>query len=183
MDDLLARTTDTLVRTGGMAGDPLGGVYGQVFHAATVLSTLQAEGFHPQGAGDGAETIDGGGPLRALTDAEWDALVPVGNARVEPIVFARGSDALLPQGRTRLEILVRSLRFWPTVYVTIQGNARADGDMDANRALARSRADAVLRQLVAAGVDANRLRANAATPTAVTGEAQTVVFRLGQEPW
>lgn len=185
MEELVVRTVETLVRTRGLATDPLAGAYGQVFHSSSVLAVLQAEGVHRPGVGggDGDDPIDAGATLRALSMAEWASLTTVGSARVDPIVFARGSDQLLPQGRARLDGLVRSLRFWPTVYVTVQGNARADGDMDANRRLAQGRADAVLRYLGSAGVNPNRLRATAAVPSALTSAAQTVSFRLGQEAW
>ncbi len=184
MEELVVRTVETLVRTRGLAADPLAGAYGQIFHSGTVLAVLQAEGFRPQGVGvaEADEVIDAGAALRALRPEEWESLTTVGSARVDPIVFARGSDELLPQGRTRLDGLVRSLRFWPTVYVTVQGNARADGDMDANKRLAQSRADAVMRHLGSAGVNPNRLRATAAPPSTTTGAAQTVSFRLGQFP-
>jgi len=67
--------------------------------------------------------------------------------------------------------------------VRVIGHARAEGDPDANRALAASRAEAAEGYLITQGVSAQRLRTETA-PTAVSGgEAQAVSFEVGQRAY
>ena len=191
MEDMIANIMDVLLKTKAIASDPLGGKHTSLFYDR-VLSELRAARFHPgQGlnviAGVGAtanvETVRQQQELPALPPEEWNKLRPVGELRVAPISFARASASLNLDSERELQDLARRLKTFPRFYVRVIGHARAEGDPDANRALAASRAEAAESYLITQGVSAPRLRTETA-PTAVSGgEAQAVSFAVGQRAY
>ena len=63
------------------------------------------------------------------------------------------------------------------------GHARAEGDPEANRQLAQARAEAAAQYLTAQGINAQRIKTEAAPSTLKSGEAQAVSFVVGQVPY
>ena len=72
---------------------------------------------------------------------------------------------------------------FPSFYLRVIGQARAVGDPEANRRLARSRAESVVSFLNTEGVIADRIRTEAAQTASRSGSAQSVRFELGQVPY
>ncbi|MBE0617571.1 MAG: OmpA family protein, partial [Proteobacteria bacterium] len=104
--------------------------------------------------------------LRALSEAEWKALVPVGELEVKPILFRTGTAIINIQSKRDLAELAHALETWPQYYLRIVGHALAEGDPEANRRLAGQRADAVAAHLAVAGVSDTRIQAKAAPASA-----------------
>jgi ABC-type taurine transport system substrate-binding protein len=192
LEDAMLRIADVLVRTGGVSSDPLRGQTHVLFYDK-ILRDLKAERFHPgravnvvqTGSGEdlGFEEIRGQQALRELSEAEWDSLATVGEMRIEPISFARGGDRLNVSSTRSLEGLASQLEALPVYYLTVVGHARAEGDAEANRKLARGRAEAVKAFLEGQGVVAHRVRAQQADPSQRDGGAQSVSFVVGQLPY
>lgn len=192
IEEMIANITDVLVKTGTLPADPLQGREHTLFHDR-ILAQLQQSDFHPgkkvdiiQGLGSGTadlEPVPQQARLRALTDEEWQRLVPVGALRIEPISFARGTARINIQSGRELETLARRLASWPQYYLRVVGHTRDEGNREANFQLARERAEAAAAGLVAAGVDPNRVRAEALPSLGTQGEAQSVSFILGQLPF
>ncbi len=186
LEDIVHNLAQLLVGTGALSANPLGGRESWLFYDG-VLQRLRAASFHPgELAGAAASELASDDPielqatLRALSDAEWSALVPVGTLRHEPISFARGTASLNVSSQRSLEELAAKLGTWPHYYLVVVGHARAEGDPAANRVLALERARSALDELQRLGVPAERLRALAREPQASGGEAQSVSFELVQ---
>ena len=191
LEDMIGNITDVLLKTKAIASDPLGGKHTTLFYDR-ILSELHARRFHPgqalnvlPGAGttSGAETVRQETELPALTPGEWNTLRPVGELRLVPISFARASANLSLDSERELQDLARRLKTFPRFYVRVMGHARAEGDPEANRLLAESRADAARSYLVNQGVSAQRLRTETAPSAMAGGEAQAVSFTVGQRPY
>jgi OOP family OmpA-OmpF porin len=75
------------------------------------------------------------------------------------IVFASGKAVLLKESAAALDELATDLNACPKVIVNVEGHTDADGDADANLALSVARAEAVVDQLIARGISADRLYA------------------------
>jgi outer membrane protein OmpA-like peptidoglycan-associated protein len=157
-----------------------------------VLAAMKAANFHPGKnlnllADSGSAAERGKGASRnASSGARAGAVAslrPVGQLRVDPIVFRRGSANLSEQSERDLQELARRLQSYPHFYLRILGHARAEGDPEANRQLAQSRAEAASQYLVSQGVSASRLRTEAAPSLVAAGEAQAVSFVVGQLPY
>lgn len=114
---------------------------------------------------------------------QWNTLRPVGELKLEPIVFVRGSANISVQSERDLQELAKRLQSFPQFYLRVVGHARAEGDPEANRQLAQSRAEAAAQFLVAQGVNGNRIKTEAAPSTLKSGEAQAVSFVVGQVPY
>ena len=82
-----------------------------------------------------------------------------------------------------MQELARRLQSYPQFYLRVIGHARAEGDPEANRQLAQSRADAAAQYLTNAGVNANRIRTEALPSKSESGDAQAVSFVAGQVPY
>jgi hypothetical protein len=176
IEDIISNITNVLVSTGGMVADPTGG-RPNVMYYDRILAQLQHSNFHP-GLSD--ETIrDDTIELPALTDAQWEQLVPVGTLEVPPLVFARGTSRLTSASQHVLADLVTKLNTWPQYYVLIRGNASRQGDLEANQALAEARARAAEQQLIGQGISQNRVRALGVEPSGTT----SVSFMLGEMPY
>jgi flagellar motor protein MotB len=192
LEDIINRISGVLVKTGAIEESKVVGKASTLF-TNRVLAELHAAKFHP---GKLVNLIEGVGPtekdleaarsipsLPSLSDAQWAALQAVGNARVEPLEFVRGSSRLSGGSESDLNELAERLVGLPTAYVRVVGHARADGDPQANLQLASERAQAAMQHLIAAGVPETRVRAEAAKPTGEGGESQSVTFELGKAPY
>jgi outer membrane protein OmpA-like peptidoglycan-associated protein len=162
------------LRTGGIARDPTDGMPNKLFYDRALAQLHQAD-FHP---GLTAELrSEGDHELPPLSDADWQQLQPWGTLRVEPLVFARGTNRLTEQSEVELNALIDTLHNWPRHYVLVRGNAsRAGTDLEANRKLALQRAEAVAKYLQDRGISPVRIRPVAGE---LQGEA-SVDFVLGQ---
>src|SRR5439155_31411 len=121
--------------------------------------------------------------LASLTPEQWNSLRPVGQLRIEPIVFRRASASISEQSERDLQELARRLQSFPQFYLRVIGHARAEGDPEANRQLAQARAEAAAQYLAAQGLKAQRIRTEAVPGTVAGGEAQAVSFFVGQVPY
>jgi outer membrane protein OmpA-like peptidoglycan-associated protein len=189
IEDMILRITRVLVKTGAVSGDPLGGRPNQLFFDQ-ILRDMQQADFHPgrtlnvvAGSGADLDEIRGDTQLPALSETQWDQLVPVGEMQTAPISFARGTARINIQSQRELTALAQRLRQWPHYYVTIVGHVRSVGDPEANRKLAEDRAEAAAEVLRNAGLHPNRLRCRPASRSGSGGEAQSVSFVVGQAPY
>jgi outer membrane protein OmpA-like peptidoglycan-associated protein/ABC-type nitrate/sulfonate/bicarbonate transport system substrate-binding protein len=189
LEDMIGNITEVLLKTKAIPSDPLDGKHTTLFYDR-VLSEMRNARFHPgqglnvmPGVATSAETVRQEKELPALTPEQWTALRPVGELRIAPISFGRASASLSLDSERELQDLARRLRTFPRFYLRVIGHARAEGDPEANRLLAQSRAEAAANYLISQGVSQPRLRTETA-PTAVTGgEAQAVSFAVGQRPY
>lgn len=192
LDDLatiVRKVTDVLVRTGALPADPLAGDAGTRLWAEHLVSDLREAGFHPGrevdvlsglAAGPADEEVRGSEAVPALSDAQWEALVTVGEIRAEPILFGRGNATLGVQGEQALTALAETLTSWPHYYLQVTGRVRPGADQEAALALARARADAVATALRAKGIAPQRLRTAAEIAPTDQPEAQAVLFVVRQ---
>lgn len=192
LEDIIAKIADVWVKTGALRGNPVEGRAHTLFYKG-MLTELQAANFHP---GRGQVVIDGVGPgakdlpsvrkaaeLPPLPPDGWRKLMPVGAMRLEPIGFRRGTSEISEFSRAELDRLATRVNSWPSYYVRVVGNSRPEGDPEANRLLAESRARAVLEHLVSRGVAANRLRAEVAPGGDASEGRSEVSFVFGQVPY
>lgn len=191
LEDSIGNIIDVLLKTKALAKDPLAGQPNTLFYAQ-VLAGMKAGGFHPgknlnlladTGTVADVEKVRTEKQLAPLTPEQWASLRPVGQLRLEPVVFRRGSSAISEQSERDLQDLVRRLQSYPQFYLRVIGQARADGDPEANRQLAQARAEAVAQALGAQGLGAARYRTEAAPSNVAAGEAQAVSFVVGQLPY
>ena len=192
LEDMIAGVAEVLVKTGALPSNPVAGKESTLFYRG-VLEALQAENFHPgkrlNAVGDlglGTQDLSGvqeDAVLRELSEAQWQALTPVGNLRVDPISFTRGGAGLTISGKHALDALAAQLEALPQYYVKVIGHARAVGDAAANARLAQERASSALSYLNSKGLDSRRGRALAAKPSGKGGAAQAVSFLVGQAPY
>jgi len=189
LEDMIGNIMDVLLKTRAIPRDPLDGERTTLFYDR-VLSEMRAARFHPgqglnllPGVESSTETVRQEKQLPALTPEQWNALRPVGELRIAPISFGRASANLGLDSERELQDLARRLKTFPRFYLRVIGHARAEGDPQANRALARSRAETAANYLISQGVSSQRLRMETA-PTAVAGgEAQAVSFTVGQRAY
>lgn len=188
LEDVVTNVTQVLLRTGALAEDPLDGEGGKLFYDKP-LGALRASGFDPAGipgvsapTGARLDDVRGEEALATLDEAQWQALVPVGDVDVAPLSFGRGGARLNVSSRRELKRLANTLAAWPGYYVVVTGHARAEGDPAANRQLALDRAQAAADHLVDLGVPRPRMRVVAAVPAGEGGRAQSVRFQLGRRP-
>jgi outer membrane protein OmpA-like peptidoglycan-associated protein len=175
VEDLIDRIKRVLLQTEGLRSDPTAGDSRKLFYEQ-VLQVMQASGFHP---GIVPEAVREDQELPALTTEQWSQLVPVGTAQVPPLVYARGTATLIPSSQVKLDDLVEKLKSWPSYYVMVRGNAGSQGDLEANRKLAKQRADAAVQYLRSKGVSESRVQA---TEGGISGQ-MSVTFVLGQPPF
>lgn len=192
IEDMIQNIMDVLLKTGALRADPLPGQHATLFYKQT-LQDLQSQNFHP---GSALNVISGLGPglsdqepVRAdasaasLSEEQWNQLRPVGELQMPPIVFIRGSARISIQSERDLEQLARRLASFPQYYLRVIGQTRAEGDPEANRTLAAQRAKAAADLLGAQGLDPARVRTEASPTRMQSGEAQSVVFEVGQIPY
>ena len=192
LEDMISRIADVLVKTGAIPNNPVEGKANTLFYDQ-VLRDLQASGFHPakklnvlEDVGLNSQDLTQARAPKALpklTDEQWNSLVPVGEMRVPPISFARGTAQLNIQSDRELRELAMRLNSLPQYYLVVVGHARAEGDPEANLRLAQERADAAAQAFRNHGVNPNRIKVKAAKPSAQNGSAQAVSFVVGQVPY
>lgn len=192
VEDMIANITDVLVTTSALNSNPVTGKVSTLFYDQ-IIRDLYDENFHPgkkvnviTGAGPGIGELKaarGNANLRKLSDADWGRLITVGEISVPPIAFARGTSRLNVQSQRELKSLAKRMQALPQYYLTVVGNARAQGDADANLKLANDRANAAAQALRENGLNTNRIRAVAAPPSTQNATAQSVNFIVGQVPY
>jgi len=94
----------------------------------------------------------------------------------ERIGFDGQSATLTPESREQLNNIVTILWAYPRAKVTVSGHTNIMDDEEANQSLSTARAKAVADSLIAAGVDAERIRAEgygSRMPLADEGRART----------
>jgi ABC-type nitrate/sulfonate/bicarbonate transport system substrate-binding protein/outer membrane protein OmpA-like peptidoglycan-associated protein len=192
LEDMIGNITGVLVKTKALPNDPLAGRIATLF-TDRPLAAMRSDRFHP---GQGLNLIDDPAltnaaseqvraekELASLGAEQWQRLRAVGELGIDPITFGRASANLTLDSERALDALLHRLEAFPRYYVRVIGHARADGDPEANRALAQARADAVVQHLVIRGFNRNRLRAEASAPRDGGGEAQVVGFFVGEVPY
>jgi outer membrane protein OmpA-like peptidoglycan-associated protein len=192
LEDVIGNITDVLVKSGTIDKDPLEGKANKIFYDQ-ILKGMQATNFHPgkklnvmEDVGLGADDLAVARvdqPLRALSEEEWAKLVPVGQMRIKPISFARGTARINIQSQRDLDSLASKLLAMPQYYLVVVGHARAEGDADANRQLSQDRANEAANRLIAQGLSSDRIKVKAAPPSNTGGQAQSVSFMVGQLPF
>lgn len=96
--------------------------------------------------------------LRPLADADRQRSASAGaGIQLEGISFETGSATLTGDSRPALEAVAQLLAERPTLRIEIRGHTDNVGNREANRLLSLARAEAVVRYLVEAGVEHNRL--------------------------
>lgn len=174
IEDIIANITRVLLRTGGIAKDPTDNKPNLLYHSE-ILGEIEKTNFHP-----GIEDVKNDlAELPALTEGQWKSLQPVGKLEIKQLVFARGTDILTEESKQTLDELTETLKTFPQYYVIIKGNASNQGDAEANKALAASRAKAAEKYLAEKGIHKNRIRAVGVEPSGST----SVDFIMGQLPY
>jgi len=190
LEDIIYQITEVLVATRALSQDPLGGNASSLFYDG-ILRSLQNESFHPGKKLDILQNVEiqpaAMNPIREdpdlpkLTDSDWSKLVPVGEIRVKQINFARGGARINIQSKRDLDALAKRLKTYPKYYLLVEGHARAEGDMAANRRLAKERAEAAVNYLLSKNISENRVHAVSIEPTP-NGGSQSVSFVFYQRP-
>lgn len=191
IEDILIKITRVMVKTGLLDQDPIAGKASTLYFDK-ILQDMQQENFHPgrdinvvEGVdlGDSNESLRETGELRKLNDRQWTNLISVGELRVEPISFGRGTARITIQGKRELEALAETLKSWPQYYLIVTGRVRPGGDEAASLNLAKERANATLSVLLDNGIARDRMKATAEIGAADAPEAQSVSFMVGQLPY
>ena len=192
LEDMIDNIMDVLIKTDAIGSNPVEGRINTLFYDRA-LRDLHAANFHP-----GRKVNILKGPdvpqvpldeirqdvnLPKLSEDQWNALVPVGELQIKPISFARGTARINVQSQRELDKLARTMKSLPTYYLIVTGNARADGDQDANIRLAEERASTAAKTLSELGLELKRIKAVAAKPSKGKGTAQSVSFIVGQAPY
>ena len=191
IEDIILKITEVLDRTGALGRNSLS-VPPNELYFNKIVQEMQTEKFHPgrnlnilQGVdlGDDSETVRGEQKLKPLTKAQWDSLMAVGELRMEPISFGRGTARINLKSRRELKALANTLNSWPQYYLTVTGRVRPGGDSTAALQLAKQRAEAAVGILVDAGVAPERIRSFSEVATENAAAAQSVSFVVGQLPY
>ncbi|MCS1408672.1 MAG: putative lipoprotein YiaD [Verrucomicrobia subdivision 3 bacterium] len=192
IEDIIANIVEVLVKTEAIDRDPLEGKYHTLFYQQ-ILAELKDSSFHP--ARDinmvselgpdlsTMETIRTTAEAQAISDAQWSQLRPVGELKMKPLVFVRGSSNISLASKRDLAGMAKKLKTFPEFYLRIIGQTRAEGDANANRRLAEQRAGAVAQCLMNDGIGSQRIRTEAMPSQARAGAAQSVRFIVGQLPY
>ncbi len=191
IEDIIIKITDVLIKTGALEGDPVAGRPNSLYFNKLAKDMKDAN-FHPgrdlnvitgMDLGESDERVRASQKLVKLTEAEWGALITVGELRVRPITFGRGTSKISVQSQHELTSLAGTLRSWPEYYLTVTGRVRPGGDAVAAMGLAKARAESAVQMLVAKGVPAERIRSFAEIGAADNAAAQSVSFVVGQRPF
>lgn len=191
LEDMIRDIARVLVKTGVFNVSPVEGRETSLYYDQ-VVKGLMVDKFHPRKALDiveglevdyDPEKIRGTDDLPILSDQQWDSLMPIGQMEIPTISFGRGKSSISRQSQRDLDELCNTLVSFPNCYIKIVGNARAEGDPEANLKLAADRADEVFSYLKGKGVDKKRMKATGATPSDRGGDSQSVSFILGQLPY
>lgn len=98
--------------------------------------------------------------------AMGDGLAATGHVEVPGIFFDFAKSDIKPESQPAIEEVVKMLKASPAAKVWVVGHTDNVGSFDANVTLCNARAAAVVKALVAAGIDAHRLMAHGAGPFA-----------------
>lgn len=176
IEDMLARIMGLLKSSGAIKQDPTEGKLSRLFFDRP-LAQLMSQNFYP-GLQD--EAIREQETLPALSDKQWELLVPIGTLSVPELAFQRGSSKLTETSSQTLQDLANRLRSWPDYYLLIRGNAaNTGGNQAANEELAAKRAVAVLEYLQSLGIPTARMRAMRGE----VAKSSSVTFVVGQLPY
>lgn len=106
-------------------------------------------------------------------------LMEKGSFSTNAILFASGSDKILPQSNEVMTQIADALKQSTDMKITIIGHTDSDGDDASNLALSKKRANAVKMKLASMGINASRLTADGkgesepvADNSTTTGKAQ-----------
>ena len=191
IEDIIIKITDVLIKTGALDNDPLKGRPNTLYFNKLVQD-MKADNFHPgreinvitgMDLGDSDEKVRETRKLVKLTEAQWESLITVGELRVKPIKFGRGTSRISIQSQHELASLANTLNSWPEYYLTVTGRVRPGGDADAAMGLAKARADAAVQMLADKGVAVERIRSFAKIGSSDSADAQSVSFVVGQLPF
>lgn len=191
LEDIITKIADVLVATGVFSQSDFDKIQPSSLFYTGIMEELQKESFHPgklgsivKGDQDSLDKVRGDVKLSALTDEQWNQLMPVAEMRMERLAFRRGTAELGFQSIRHMQNLATRLKSMPQYYLYVVGNARAEGDVEANKALAKARAEVAAQHLILRlGVNRSRIKTIAAEPSLEGGAAQSVTFRLGQRPY
>ena len=191
IEDIILKITDVLTKTGGLNKGGLP-VQPNALYYNRIVREMQSDGFHPgrevnvlsgMDLGGNNETVREERMLKPLTEQQWTSLLAVGELRMEPISFGRGTARINLQSRRELKALANTLNSWPQYYLTITGRVRPGGDNAAALQLAKNRAEAAVAILVGEGVAPERIRSFSEVATENIADAQSVSFFVGQLPY
>lgn len=191
LEDMIGNIMGVFIKTKSISNDPLNGQYNTLYYDQ-ILKNLQANQFHP---GQDLNLITGLQPKEEtsgsniassatpLNDRQWENLMPVGELQVNAIGFVRGSSNVSRSSQREIVSLVKRLQSFPNFYLEVIGQTRAEGNADANRRLAEARANAVADLLKQNGLPDWRIRTKAAPSGNQNGQFQSVIFKVGQQPY
>lgn len=191
IEDMILKIADVLLKTGALSKEPYPDGVNHLYFDR-IVDAMKSEGFHPGrevnvltgvDLGDSGESVRQTAALAALSEREWEQLVPVGELRVKPIIFGRGTARINVKSVQELKALGRALTSWPQYYLTVTGYVGAGGDNEAALALAEARAQATVDALVADGIARERIRSFAKIGAGDAGRSQTVTFDVGQRAY
>ena len=164
IDDMIEKIVDVLVAVESIKDGAMDGKVHTLFYDQ-ILSSMRADGFHP---GKGTLSVLNKGQvedeeiraiveLKALTEQEWNDLMPVGALKIDPLKFGRGTAKLNITSERNIGKLTGTLQSFP-YYLTVVGRTTDVGDPEANRTLAEGRSEAVKNVLISAGISEDRMR-------------------------
>ena len=175
IEDMIGGIVEVLTDTGAIASDPTGGEAAKLFNQR-LLQHLQDTNFQANLDSDELKELQVA--LPRLTEQQWQQLREVGELPVPSLVFGKGTARLTSFSKATLDKLVTTLRNWPEYYLLVRGNASTAGNNpDANRRLAKKRAEATVKYLIEKGIHTSRLHAIGSDPS---GTATTVSFVVGE---
>ncbi|MEM7473934.1 MAG: phosphate ABC transporter substrate-binding/OmpA family protein [Planctomycetota bacterium] len=175
IEDMIDRIQRVLTETGGLVSDPTKGRSSSLFYDKLLIS-LQTDGFYP---GASTEQVQENKVATKLSESQWGRLQPIGKVAVPPLIYPRGSSTITESSRNKLDDLMKTLETFPRAYLMVRGDASSKGDAEANKKLARQRAEAALQYLVDGGVDPAKVRA---VEGEITGQT-SVTFVLAELPY
>jgi outer membrane protein OmpA-like peptidoglycan-associated protein len=108
--------------------------------------------------------------LEFSSDEMAAAIGKNGFVALNGILFDTGKAAIKPESEALIKEIVALLNKDKSLKLSIVGHTDNAGDKKANLALSKQRAESVVRQLVAAGIDARRLKAEGKGDTEPTAD-------------
>ena len=98
--------------------------------------------------------------FKSMTKVQWNSLETIGSLKTRHIVFSSGTSELTFEGKQEIDEQVADLKHYPNFRVEVRGHTGLRGNKDANIALSKERADAVLRYMALThDLEKNRVRA------------------------
>lgn len=175
IEDMIDRIRRVLSQTGGLPKDPTGGNSNSLYFDKSLIS-LQTQGFYP---GASNEKVQENEVAEKLSDQQWQRLQPIGKVAVPPLIYGRGTSKLTSSSKLKLDELLQTLETFPRAYLMVRGDASSKGNAEANKKLARQRAEAALQYLLDGGVAPAKVRV---VEGEITGQT-SVTFVLAELPY